>query len=91
VERLKKFIPKEPESLIMVAFPAVDLLKKLIVQPLLKMDTLLPAVALFENRSVPGLKPLGSLAITKFCVIPELFVTPTPLMVRVNPGLAVMV
>jgi hypothetical protein len=29
--------------------------------------------------------------VTKFCVIPELFVMPTPLMVSVNEGLAVMV
>src|SRR5205807_10427344 len=50
----------------------------------------LPAVALFVNDMVPKL-PAPSTAVTKFCVIAELFVMPTPLMVNVNAGLAVIV
>jgi hypothetical protein len=91
VERLKKFVvavvrPFEKFEVPMVALPAVDVLKKLIVPPSLKMDRLLPAVALLENAIVPPLSPTPTC-----CVIPELFVMPTPLIVRVNPGLAVMV
>jgi hypothetical protein len=48
----------------------------------------LPAVALFANI-IPW-RSEGK-PITKFCVVPELFVMPTPLIVSVNPGLAVMV
>ena len=48
-----------------------------------------PAVALFENTIVPAL-PEASTAVTKFCVAPELFVMPMPLMVSVKLGLTVM-
>jgi hypothetical protein len=74
----------------MVALPAVDMLRKLIVPPSLKMDTLLPAVALLENAIVPPLLE-ASTGISNSCPIPELFVIPRPLIVKVNPGLAVMV
>ena len=50
----------------------------------------LPAVALFVNCITPWLR-LRSISVRKFCVIPELFVMPTPLMVKVNEGLAVIV
>ena len=50
----------------------------------------LPAVALFVNAIVP-MWPAPSIGPTKFCMIPELFVMPTPLMVNVNVGLAVIV
>jgi len=42
------------------------------------------AVALFVNFITPKL-PSKLFPITKFCVIPELFVMPTPLMVNANP------
>ena len=50
----------------------------------------MPAVALLENTIVPE-SPEVSTAVTKFCVVPELFVMPLPLRVRVELGLAVMV
>ena len=94
VERLKKFVVgmkmESTDSFIMVALPAVDVSRKLIVPPSLRMDTLLPAVALLENAIVPPLSE-ASTGIWTCCVIPELFVIPMPLIVRVNPGLAVMV
>ena len=86
----------KPPELRMNALPAVDLFKKNnwppspIPSPGLFVNTLLPAVALFENTIVPTL-PEISAGVTKFCVAPELLVMPTPLMVSVNPGLAVMV
>jgi hypothetical protein len=49
---------------------------------------LLPVLALLVKVIVPRFAPL--VALTKFCVIPELFVIPAPLMVRVNVGLAVI-
>ena len=73
----------------MLALPAVELLKKFVEPPNIKMFTWLPAVALFENTIVPPF-PKGSVAVMKFCVIPELFAMPIPLMVSVTPGLAVM-
>jgi len=49
------------------------------------------AVDLFENTIVPGLFPKVSATVMKVWLTPELFVMPTPLMVNVKPGLAVMV
>jgi len=81
----------------MVALPAVDVSLKNISPPapipeplFVFANTLLPAVALFENTIVPAL-PEASTAVTKFCVAPELFVMPVPLMVSVKLGLTVMV
>ena len=48
------------------------------------------AAALLVNTIVPKL-PAPSVAVTKFGLVAELFVGPTPLMVNVNVGLAVMV
>ena len=50
----------------------------------------LPAVALFAKRIIPT-RFDASTAVTKFCAAPELFVMPTPLMVNVKAGRAVMV
>ena len=55
-------------------------------------NSLLPAVALFENTIVPTLPvPEASTAVTKCCVVPELFVMPTPLKVSVKLGFTVVV
>src|SRR5207249_12222519 len=85
-----------PPLLIKVPLAALDVLKKA-VSPSLSLAELLlvkmmedPAVALLVKNIRPRL-PAPSTAVTKFCVIPELFVMPTPLIVRVNPGSAVMV
>ena len=74
----------------MPALPAVDVLRKLIVPPSLKMDTLLPAVALLEKTIVPGLSGGVSDSHEGLCGR-RIVVMPTPLMVSVNSGLAVMV
>lgn len=50
----------------------------------------LPAVALLVNDMTPSL-PAPSLAVTKFCMVPELFVMPMPLIVSVSTGGAVIV
>jgi hypothetical protein len=50
----------------------------------------LPAVALLVNDIIPVL-PEPSTAATKFWVIPELLVMPTPLRVSINVGASVMV
>ena len=82
-----------------VPLSAVEVLKKAVsplpceklaaAEPLLvKMEV--PAAALLVKDICPKL-PVPSTAVTKFCVIPELFVMPTPIMVSVNPGPAVMV
>src|SRR6266481_6947279 len=85
VELSKKFVaPKLP--LAMLALPAVALWKKFVSASALKMLAL-PAVALLVNTIALRESPLPSFK--KFCVVPELFVMPTPLMVSVNPGLAV--
>jgi len=81
-----------------VPLPAVEVPEKntvppnapLNVLPLFVKAVMLPAGALFVKDMVPKL-PAPSTAVTKFCVIPELFVMPTPLMVNVNAGLAVIV
>lgn len=49
-----------------------------------------PALALSVNIITPRL-PRSSAAAPKFCMIPELLVIPTPLIVSVNVGLAVMI
>src|SRR4029450_7564437 len=62
---------------------------KLAAEPLLvKMEV--PAEALLVKTILPKL-PEPSTAVTKFCAVPELFVIPMPLIVRVNPGPAVIV
>ncbi len=85
-----------PPLLIKVPLAALEVLKKA-VSPSLSLAELLlvkmmedPAVALLVKNIRPRL-PAPSTAVTKFCVVPELFVMPTPLIVRVNPGSAVMV
>ncbi|PYK53836.1 MAG: hypothetical protein DME48_10225 [Verrucomicrobia bacterium] len=50
----------------------------------------LPAVALLVNAIVAKLAA-PTVAATRFCAIPELFVIPVPLMVNVNGGVAVIV
>ena len=78
--------------------PAVEVSKNSVKPPFAPLTAVpglvkavrLPAVALFVNDMVPKL-PAPSTAVTKFCVTPELFVMPTPLMVNVNVGLAVIV
>jgi hypothetical protein len=87
----------KPSLLKMVALPAADVSLKNISPPVpvpepvdALVNTSLPAVALFENTIVPAL-PEASTAVTKFCVTPELFVMPVPLMVSVKLGLTVMV
>ena len=51
----------------------------------------LPAVALFLNNNLIALAGPPEGAATKFCVVPELFMMPAPLMVSVKPELAVIV
>jgi len=96
--------PNAPKTvaplLVIVALPAVEVTKKsvsppdapLSVPPLLVKAVMLPAVALLVNTMAPRL-PVPELltAVTKFWVIPELFVMPTPLIVSVKAGAAVMV
>src|ERR1700680_1990922 len=54
------------------------------------MEVKLPAVALLLKTILP--RPANApTAVTKCCVTPELFVMPTPLMVKTNAGLAVIV
>jgi len=50
---------------------------------------MLPAVALPKNNISPELPPVK--AVRKFCMIPELFVMPTPLIVKKPVGVAVIV
>src|SRR5437660_5499801 len=73
----------EVPLLLILALLAVEVSKKFVLLTL-KLPRLLavlvkvvrlPAVALFVNAIVPAL-PALSLAVTKFCVIPELLVIP---------------
>jgi hypothetical protein len=80
----KKFVVP-PSSLEMLAPAALEWLKKFVAPPSLEIETLLPAVALLAKRISPPA------TVARFCVSRELFVMPTPLIVSVNPGLAVMV
>jgi len=83
--------------LIIVALPAVEVLKKTVPPPcpqvvmaaVLVMTVPLPAVALFE-KIIPPPFPASSTAVTKFCATPELLVRPVPLRVNVKVGLAVI-
>ena len=52
------------------------------------MAVKLPAIALPVKTILPD---PAALALTKFCVTPELFVIPKPLMVKTNAGLVVIV
>jgi hypothetical protein len=61
-----------------------------VTAPWLVMTVILPAIALLVKDIVPEFPELSA-AVTKFCVTPELLVMPTPLMVSVSVGLAVMV
>ena len=81
------------------ALPALELSKNCVMPPgaslasgpLSVMRVPFPAVAPFVNCIVPCCVPLISVAVTKFCVTPELFVMPAPLTVNVNVGTAVIV
>ena len=87
-----------PPLLVKVPLPAVEVFTNsvvpppppLTVAPLFVKAVLIPAVALLLKRICPKL-PAPSTAVTKFSVIPELFVIPVPLRVSVNVVLAVMV
>src|SRR6266568_2006323 len=92
------FAPLTVPALLMKApLPAVDVPKNsmkppnapLTALPMLVKRVKLPAVALFVNAISPALLPAK--AAIKFCVIPELFVMPTPLMVNVKVAGAVIV
>ena len=82
--------------LIKVPLPAVEVSKKIVMPPpkppmpllLVKMVEV-PAVALLLKTICWGKLKLR--VATKFCVVPELFVMPTPLMVSAKKGLAVIV
>jgi len=82
--------------LIKVALPAVEVSKKIVMPPpkppmpllLVKMVDV-PAVALLVKTICWGKLKLR--VATKFCVVPELFVMPTPLIVSAKKGLAVIV
>src|SRR5438105_2406144 len=77
--------------LVKVALPAVAL-RRNNVRPksaLLVKDVLLPAVALLVN--IISARDEPELAVTKFCLFPELFVMPVPLMYSKNEGFTVMV
>jgi hypothetical protein len=100
VEVLKKcVIPPsgpllDPPLSVIVAWPAFELLRKS-VSPLdgpavLVSATPLPTVALLEKTKKPRRPEAGLTAVMKFCVLPELLMIPAPLMVRVNPGLAMI-
>ena len=58
--------------------------------PPLAIRVAFPAVALLLKLMLPWL-PAPSMVVTKFCVVPELFVMPTPLIVSVSIGGAVIV
>src|SRR6266568_3393583 len=92
------FAPLTVPALLMKApLPAVDVPKNsmkppnapLTALPMLVKRVKLPAVALFVNAISPALLPAKPAI--KFCVIPELFVMPTPLMVNVKVAGAVIV
>src|SRR5207248_1723115 len=82
--------------LIKVPLPAVEVSKKIVMPPpkppmpllLVKMVEV-PAVALLVKTICWGKLKLR--VATKFCVVPELFVMPAPLMVSAKKGLAVIV
>src|SRR5450432_1705071 len=68
--------------------PAVDVSKKSVLLKALVNVVRLPAVALLMKSICAALPVTISPTATKFCVIPELFVMPTPLIV--NPALPVL-
>ena len=80
-----------PGLLINEASPAVDVSLNSVdppkiegaAPPLLMNIVKFPAVALFLKIIVPRPTPTE---VTKFCVVPELFVMPAPLIVNVNNG-----
>ena len=87
-----------PPLLLSVALAAVEVPKNcvvplvtlLTVAPLLENAVRAPAVAPLVKVMVPNwLAPFT--AVTKFCVMPELFAIPVPLSVSVSVGLAVIV
>src|SRR5882757_5254133 len=87
VEPPSRFTMHVLPPLVKVPLPALELPEKVVepgpswsqVPPGLVKVVRLPAVALLVN----DIKPLSSLKVpdTKFCVLPELFVIPTPLIV----------
>ena len=79
--------------LVKAPLPALEVLSNCVLPPgapksvaALLVKVPLPAVALLVKVIIPRL-PLPSTAVTNFSVIPELFVMPTPLMVKKNVGL----
>src|SRR4029450_12453075 len=72
----------KPALLVKLALPAVALSPK-VMSPVLVKCVKLPAVALFRKFITVGPE-------TKFWVIPELFVMPTPLMVNEKKGLVIV-
>src|SRR5262249_4741453 len=72
----------KPALLVKLALPAVALSPK-VMSPVLVKAVKLPAVALFRKFITVGPE-------TKIWVIPELFVMPTPLMVKSKKGLEIV-
>ena len=78
---------------------ALELSKKVVppvsvatpVSPLLVKVVKLPAVALPENLIPLKAKKPKWMSVTKFCIVPELFTIPTPLILRVKSDAAVIV
>ena len=87
-----------PVLLVKELLPAVEVLLKCVrppptpktVPPSLVKVVRFPAVALLLKVICPKLLAPSTL-VTKFCMVPELFVIPVPLMVSVKLGLTVMV
>jgi hypothetical protein len=88
-----------PPLLINVPLPAFELLRNAVKPPdppeaeeaLLVKVVEVPAVAPLVKIISPTANGFRRTAVTKFCTIPELFTMPMPLIVRINPGLAVIV
>jgi hypothetical protein len=88
-----------PPLLTKVALPPVEKSSNHVMPPGTKRTGLplfvnlvkLPAVALLINRTVVNSVSSPLTEVTKFWVIPELFVIPVPLMVRLSMGLGVIV
>jgi len=89
-------LPFVPLLLTKVALPALEVPKNCVTLPpspltglsLLVKTVRLPAVAPFVN-CISLCLPVVLTAVTKFCTVPELFVIPTPLIVRTNLARAV--
>ena len=85
--------------MVKVPWPALDESSKSVhpgvpprvAPPFMVKKVPLPAVALFLKNNLIALADPPEGAATKFCIVPESFVMPTPLRVSVKPGLAVIV